>query len=1528
MMQTKSKAFFNYLLGLFLLFFVNIAFAYTFPGNLPPGCSQSGSNFTCSSPVTFDRNVSFTGSGNVTVTINNTLTIRTYTIGSASDNANVTFVVNGIVYIDSSTIYADISASSNTIQVNSGQFPTIFGNLTTTSGSITARGVINGNISSTSGQINLNDQTILSGTLTNQTGTTNIYNNSRVSGAVSSTSGQIILYGNNTLSSTLSCTTCTVTIWNSGSRIDGAVTVGVLNDASSASSPGTIYNSAITTLTGDATVGYYATVTGNINAFNAATVRDNATVNGNVTSKNNIQIGYFATVTGNLNTTSNSTITVQVMNDAKVNGNIVASSTGSVANLNVYLWYRTTFNGSITANSADGLYVDVHDDSIYNGNITAFGASSARVRVGFRTVVTGDITVNSNTDDNGDIEIHATARVNGSLKAFGDISQQGTVTGCAQSTYTTGGSTHINVSLFSGSSTGGVCQGTSSCTTNLGFVQNSSGGAMPPICSLSATLIAQYHLDETAWNGTLNEIKDNAGFTGGPFDGQGIGSPMPTAANSSPAKPGSNGTCGYATFTGAQTGGSAITLDGLPVNTAAGAKTSVSFWMYWDGVSNNVAPIGWFRYNLYFSGSFFGFNTDSGDMNGINNASLANGWNHVVAVFTNGAVASNKLYINGNIQTFTKNDSATLSNAVVASTLQLSGQTRNQNWRFFNGRVDEVKVYNGEVSQAQVTADYNATHACTNAGKLEAYYQFDEYSWSGSGPEVIDSSGNNFHATLSRRSGTTNATIGYKTPALSGASGTCNYGVFTDQQLVSLPASFPNLTTNFTLSAWFNTANANQATQRIISDDAGSAGGAGTSGYALTLNDNGEMNKLKFFRRSPSIVAEINHAFQSNTWYYTAVTNNASTNTVKIYLYNAAGGLISSTTVSGSSSAFDNGLTTIGAEPIGSAEVRGFNGSLDEIRLYSRALSDAEIATLSQDRHACQPFNYNEAAADFNCVIPNGDAKTGRLYTQLAGRAFNFDVVARNANGDVETDFAGLSNQTVTVEFVDSTNYANATACVANSPATSAITTQNVTFVKADAGREKNISTTINGAYRNLRCRVKEGATIKGCSQDNFAVRPASFTVTSTNANAGNDFTQDPNRDETATPVFKAAVDPFNLTASTNVVGYNGTPIIRTPTGFNNEDVYSWAYGAAPLVNYFTKENNRSVGSVSGSFSAADPATGNAMGNAFTYSEAGYFRFQQNSIIDTSFTAVDQAGGDCTADYSNTLVNGRYGCNIGHNHDGLRTVFFGRFIPAYFTISPSTTTPACSNNFTYFGQDGLSSTFTITAKNGLGNTTINYTNNAATDGEIYGRLNLSAASSYNFTASSGTIASSIITSAGNWRRGQATVTAKHTITRTDTLTAPTNITIFARPTDSDGVTMPSPAAVSNDSPFRYGRLKVSNAYGSELLPLSIPVEAQYWDGTNYRRNTLDTCTNIGTTNVTLSNYTKNLSAGDTTLSGGGVMNAGKSTFTLTRPGAGNNGSVDLNFSLLNFPWLGTGNQSARATFGLYKSPIIYMRENY
>ncbi|MGZ8259328.1 MAG: DUF6701 domain-containing protein, partial [Caldimonas sp.] len=159
--------------------------------------------------------------------------------------------------------------------------------------------------------------------------------------------------------------------------------------------------------------------------------------------------------------------------------------------------------------------------------------------------------------------------------------------------------------------------------------------------------------------------------------------------------------------------------------------------------------------------------------------------------------------------------------------------------------------------------------------------------------------------------------------------------------------------------------------------------------------------------------------------------------------------------------------------------------------------------------------------------------------------------------------------------------------------------------------------------------------------------------------------------------------------------------------------------------------------------------------------------------------------------------------------------------------------------------------------------------------------------------------------------------------------------------------------------MRFGVLRVGNAYGSELLDLPLPIEALHWDGARLATNTADHCTSVAAATAALGNWQRNLAACETAIpSPPARLASGRSFVKLARPGAGNNGSVDVALQLgsaasgqtcasvggpptaataaslrwLQGRWSGAvaydQNPTARASFGLYRSPLILMRENF
>lgn len=554
-------------------------------------------------------------------------------------------------------------------------------------------------------------------------------------------------------------------------------------------------------------------------------------------------------------------------------------------------------------------------------------------------------------------------------------------------------------------------------------------------------------------------------------------------------------------------------------------------------------------------------------------------------------------------------------------------------------------------------------------------------------------------------------------------------------------------------------------------------------------------------------------------------------------------------------------------------------------------------------------------AANFNCVESGASASIGTLYTKLSGVPFSFDVAALKADGSVETGYVISTSKNVTVELVDGSG---STACSSRSPVNPAIS-QTLTFAAADSGRKAAASITVSNAYPNLRCRVtdaNQSPSVIGCSADNFAVRPTGFSVAaSANADATGTSTS-------ATPIIKAGAS-FTLSAASGTAGYNYAPQLD-------------------ISKISAHSGASQTGTLTGSYTAADASTGTATGAIFTYSEVGYFKFAANGVYDDTFTAVDSAASDCTNDFSNSLVGGKYGCKFGNT---TTTAYFGRFIPDHFSLTQGTATPACSPSFTYFGQDGFSTLFTLTAQNSSNNTTKNYQGGFA-------RLGLTAWGGFNFSSASlpaGSLLSASATApVGTWNQGVADVIAKHQVSRPTALTGETSVVVQTAPVDLDGVTMPA-TAVTAGTPLRYGRLVLQNAHGSELLELPVSLTAQYWNGSAFVLNAEDSCTTVSapTSGSGLTFYPEvatgtqgnHLSAAETTatVSATNKLVAGDAQLKFFAPGARNDGYLDVSIlapDWLKFDWNaanpGDESPSGRVTFGIYKGSDsqIYLREVY
>ncbi|MGK5048518.1 DUF6701 domain-containing protein [Janthinobacterium sp. GB4P2] len=163
--------------------------------------------------------------------------------------------------------------------------------------------------------------------------------------------------------------------------------------------------------------------------------------------------------------------------------------------------------------------------------------------------------------------------------------------------------------------------------------------------------------------------------------------------------------------------------------------------------------------------------------------------------------------------------------------------------------------------------------------------------------------------------------------------------------------------------------------------------------------------------------------------------------------------------------------------------------------------------------------------------------------------------------------------------------------------------------------------------------------------------------------------------------------------------------------------------------------------------------------------------------------------------------------------------------------------------------------------------------------------------------------------------------------------APTDVRLRASSTYPGGAVVSSTSAlIQNEARLTVlsGQWQVAHGYGSELLPVRLAVQVQYWNGTKWTTNFLDSISAFNKSEVVLANCKKTLdcsklAADDRTYTvvQGALPQANR--LTLLAPGAGKAGSVDVSVGSHRYLASSVG----VVVFGILKSgPVIYLRELY
>lgn len=457
------------------------------------------------------------------------------------------------------------------------------------------------------------------------------------------------------------------------------------------------------------------------------------------------------------------------------------------------------------------------------------------------------------------------------------------------------------------------------------------------------------------------------------------------------------------------------------------------------------------------------------------------------------------------------------------------------------------------------------------------------------------------------------------------------------------------------------------------------------------------------------------------------------------------------------------------------------------------------------------------------------------------------------------------------------------------------------TLKYADAGQ-----VSLSGSYTGAG--TDAGLSMTGSTS--FVAIPASLTISQ------------------VSPPPLTAGSPFSATLRALNSAGNTTP------NFGQESPASSDYVRVSWSTYQPTGTHASAGTFEGTgSSSATPLS------------SGHFHNGMATVSDLTWSEV--GSGDLSASLvgGNFLMTGSGVSGTSGSHGSA-----GVFRPHHLDVS---VTPACGA-FTYSGQPF---SVGVVARNAAGAMTRNYDGSAHTSPHFATAVTLSATTN----GSSGSLTGATI-AASQFISGAATIPLTPTFTFTHKLTPPTSVSI--RAVDSHGVSS-APGGLEPSLTLRSGRIKMSNAFGSEKRSLHIPVQTQYWSGRLWLINSADSCTTVPASSVAFSHHTdaRGQSAIHWSTTASSVaITGGQGTLTLSPPGNAATGSVDFAFNLgststdrsclllhpvstgANLSWLRSQNgsshacagiatydrdPSARATFGIYSPEsqrVIHLRD--
>lgn len=379
--------------------------------------------------------------------------------------------------------------------------------------------------------------------------------------------------------------------------------------------------------------------------------------------------------------------------------------------------------------------------------------------------------------------------------------------------------------------------------------------------------------------------------------------------------------------------------------------------------------------------------TGGPDASGLNitTASISTGtWVHIAATW-NGV--ENKIFIDGIEQTLTTDNTG--GSWGVATEIGRNFTTSDY---YFQGQIDEVRVWAEAIAEADIIAFANTTNIAghPNYTDMVAYYKFDD----GTGSTILQDVFSNNDGALTNMDENTDWV---PSGALAGAppqnalslDGT---GDFTNSG--NIGAVNFDRTDPFTVEAWIQTTGTGDGTIAGQQDDSGGV----ATGYRLFL-DNGILRMS--FNNTPLsnqiVVNALNAPINDGLWHHVAMTHDGSGTAAGIQLYidgeQQNRDLVRDNLVSSTVSAAN---FSIGSRD---AFEHFFDGLIDQVRVWDIERSNDEIyndayVSVTADPNLILSFEFNQ---DTGAAVESENGNDGTLggdAAYVASTAFDNDVFA------------------------------------------------------------------------------------------------------------------------------------------------------------------------------------------------------------------------------------------------------------------------------------------------------------------------------------------------------------------------------------------------------------------------------------------------------------------------------------------------------------------------------------------------------